>query len=433
MEQMKVTPNRGTDAAAALASKRAKSEGTGSDFMNLLGSVVSGRTAEPAKAADKTPSASKTDRKDPVKKDDTKTADRADTEKAQKTDDTKETGKAAGEKSETKAASKDEKKTDARDAIRGQSENEMTLIASMVNPAAVTEDGTAVELVNAAAGEGDLVEAAVSITEAAGTAEAAADAAMTMEAAADDVSTAQAVPEERNAAAETALDAMTESAAAGNTETIAAAQTSETRTGSDDAEADADADAKADASQNAAVTAAAGQTSTQTADKAQSVQETVAAQAPQTAAAHTLQTTDETVAEDTAKLLAKNFPRDNGSLEIQLEPRTLGRITIQVTYTSGRASVAIAASNPSTVDLLSRSADAMAQILRQNTGEDTTVIVPQAQQASSEQNQQPDANAQSANKQDMNEEERSRHEQARQNEKQDQSESFLMKMKLGLV
>ena len=143
----------------------------------------------------------------------------------------------------------------------------------------------------------------------------------------------------------------------------------------------------------------------------------------------TLATTPETAAADLAELLAAREPfRKDGKLSIELTPQNLGRITIEVSVTGNRAAVAIAASEPATLQMLTQNADEMAKILQKNTGQQTEIfIAPKAE----EQQQAGTADSESSNRQSA-EEQKERAEQTAQRGAGDE-EAFLHRMRLGLA
>lgn len=142
-----------------------------------------------------------------------------------------------------------------------------------------------------------------------------------------------------------------------------------------------------------------------------------------------LRTSETSLAEDLGKLLASKMPLKSGTLELELYPANLGRITIQVSYMTGRAAVSIAASNPSTLQLLTQNAGEMGSILKQTTGQETTVIVPQETGAA---NAQTASDSESANKQTA-QEQQEHVEQYENAMRQKDSADFLQKMRLQLV
>ena len=137
-------------------------------------------------------------------------------------------------------------------------------------------------------------------------------------------------------------------------------------------------------------------------------------------------TTRAAMTEDIADYLAAHFPQKNGTFQIELNPQNLGRVMIRVVYETGRAVVSIAASQADTMRMLSQNAQQMGNILRDATGEETTVVVPET----SAQNQQDNATNTEARSQNRREADESPdHDKNRRS----QSDEFLNRMRLGIV
>ena len=137
-------------------------------------------------------------------------------------------------------------------------------------------------------------------------------------------------------------------------------------------------------------------------------------------------TTREAMTEDIADYLAAHFPQKNGTFQIELNPQNLGRVMIRVVYETGRAVVSIAASQADTMRMLSQNAQQMGNILRDATGEETTVVVPET----AAQNQQDNATNTEARSQNRREADESPdHDKNRRS----QSDEFLNRMRLGIV
>lgn len=133
----------------------------------------------------------------------------------------------------------------------------------------------------------------------------------------------------------------------------------------------------------------------------------------------TVSTSPETFAPDIGKALADRIPEKNGTLTIELEPASLGKLTIRVVYESDRATVSILASNPKTLELLNQNAAEIAHIMEEKTGQQTMIYVPESQE-------QMDARTdeQGHRGQDRDQEE-PKH--------RDQSDAFAQRLRLGLV
>lgn len=141
----------------------------------------------------------------------------------------------------------------------------------------------------------------------------------------------------------------------------------------------------------------------------------------------TMRTSETTVADDLTNMLGSRFPTQNGNLTIELDPQNLGKITINVSYENKHAAVTIAASNPKTLEMLSQNATAMANILEQKTGQQTTIFIPNSQRA--------DWQQQDMNSNDQQPSENAQQQQAKQqnNHSNQSSQSFLQQMRLGLT
>lgn len=137
-------------------------------------------------------------------------------------------------------------------------------------------------------------------------------------------------------------------------------------------------------------------------------------------AAETVRTAPETFTQDMGMALADKLPSENGTLTIELEPASLGKLTIKVMYEGGKAAVSILASNPKTLEMLSENAGEIARIMEERTGQDTMIYTPEPQQ-------QTDWNqgGQSAG--------RERQQDSREERHSAQSESFAQQLRLGLV
>lgn len=134
-----------------------------------------------------------------------------------------------------------------------------------------------------------------------------------------------------------------------------------------------------------------------------------------------VRTTPETLPEDVGKAIAAHLPERDGEMTIELEPASLGKMTIRVIYEEGRAAVSILTSNPKTLELLSQKAGEIAQILEERTGQQTVVYTPEPQQ-------EPDGRQ---GGQEHGEERQNHNPQKQQN--RHQPDSFVQQLRLGLV
>lgn len=122
------------------------------------------------------------------------------------------------------------------------------------------------------------------------------------------------------------------------------------------------------------------------------------------------------------QLKAKMSMKDQ-EFEIQLHPENLGKLAIKVAYTAEKVSISIVCSNERTMELLSSGAKNIAQIMEENLGTPTTVMVDQNESDYLEQ-----YNNQENPKQQQQDQERS----DQKNEK-DEHQDFLQQLRLGLI
>lgn len=133
----------------------------------------------------------------------------------------------------------------------------------------------------------------------------------------------------------------------------------------------------------------------------------------------TVRTTPQTFAQDIGAALARKLPSADGTLELELEPASLGKLTLKLMYEGEKATVSILTTNPKTLELLSQSADEIAQILKERTGQETEIYTPQTEQ-----------------QQDWTEgrnQENRREPQEQEKKQQDQTQSFAQQLRLGLI
>lgn len=136
-----------------------------------------------------------------------------------------------------------------------------------------------------------------------------------------------------------------------------------------------------------------------------------------------LKTTPDTLPEDLGKALAAKLPDTGKTLTVELEPASLGKLTIRLTYEAGRAAVSILATNPKTLELLSTKAAEIASILEEKTGEETVIFT----QEPHEQEQYQENKNNSSQQQDQGQGQQRKEEQARH------SDSFAQQLRLGLA
>lgn len=131
-----------------------------------------------------------------------------------------------------------------------------------------------------------------------------------------------------------------------------------------------------------------------------------------------MRTSEMSLGKDTAEAIASRMPLENGELNLELEPASLGKLTIKVAFEGGRAAVTVMSSNPKTLEVLSQNAGQMAQILEERTGQQTVVYTPQSTDAGTHPDQERSGYQE--------------HRQERQEQKKE-SESFAQQLRLGLV
>lgn len=137
---------------------------------------------------------------------------------------------------------------------------------------------------------------------------------------------------------------------------------------------------------------------------------------------HTVKSTIEELPQELGKAVAAGKPGDSQVLTVELEPVSLGKLTIRLEYEAGRTMVSVMASNPKTLELLSQKASEIASILKEHTGEETVIYTEQPQK-------EPGEEAQEQSGRGGQQQERQQHRQ----EKQPQTDSFMQQLRLGLV
>lgn len=135
----------------------------------------------------------------------------------------------------------------------------------------------------------------------------------------------------------------------------------------------------------------------------------------------TMKTSEQDLVQDLTKtVISKDvLQEDQPALEITLEPAVLGKITLRVVYQEGRAALSLISDSPKTLELLSRKAGEIAQILQENTGQETVVVVPET--SYTEQGQED------------NGQQRQQGNRQQERPKQEQTESFAQQLRLGLL
>lgn len=137
---------------------------------------------------------------------------------------------------------------------------------------------------------------------------------------------------------------------------------------------------------------------------------------------HTVKATVEELPQELGKAVVAGKPGDSQVLTVELEPVSLGKLTIRLEYEAGRTMVSVMASNPKTLELLSQKASEIASILKEHTGEETVIYTEQPQK-------EPGEEAQEQSSRGGQQQERQQHRQ----ERQPQTDSFMQQLRLGLV
>ena len=133
-----------------------------------------------------------------------------------------------------------------------------------------------------------------------------------------------------------------------------------------------------------------------------------------------VRTTMEELPEAFAKALADRMPDNNGTLTIEFEPASLGKVTLRVIYEAGRTSVSLMSDNPKTLEILSQNAGQIAGILEDKTGRETVIYTYQPQQ-------------QFADRRESGREGRREPGNQKSDRRREQRDSFAQQLRLGLV
>lgn len=133
-----------------------------------------------------------------------------------------------------------------------------------------------------------------------------------------------------------------------------------------------------------------------------------------------VKTTEAELPADLGKALADRLPPDDGTLTIELEPASLGKVTIKVIYETGRASISLMSANPKTLEILNQNAGEIAGILADKTGRETMIYTYQPEQEFAD------------SREGGGQEHREPQEQ-RDHRKREQPDSFVQQLRLGLV
>lgn len=110
-----------------------------------------------------------------------------------------------------------------------------------------------------------------------------------------------------------------------------------------------------------------------------------------TGPADRLPTAQDTLTEDLGNYLDTKISEKKGKLELSLEPERLGKLTIRLEYEKGKTEVTIFSTSAKTLEILSKEAGHLAQILEEKTGTPTVIYTPE--QTENRQNMDQDANS----------------------------------------
>ena len=138
-----------------------------------------------------------------------------------------------------------------------------------------------------------------------------------------------------------------------------------------------------------------------------------------TGPADRLVTAQDTLTEDLGNYLDTKISEKKGKLELSLEPERLGKLTIRLEYEKGKTEVTIFSTSAKTLEILSKEAGHLAQILEEKTGTPTVIYTPE--QTENRQNMDQDPGHGRNGRQDQKE------------QRQKQDDSFAQQLRLGLT
>ena len=138
-----------------------------------------------------------------------------------------------------------------------------------------------------------------------------------------------------------------------------------------------------------------------------------------TGPADRLATAQDTLTEDLGNYLDIKISEKKGKLELSLEPERLGKLTIRLEYEKGKTEVTIFSTSAKTLEILSKEAGHLAQILEEKTGTPTVIYTPE--QTENRQNMDQDPGHGRNGRQDQKE------------QRQKQDDSFAQQLRLGLA
>ena len=138
-----------------------------------------------------------------------------------------------------------------------------------------------------------------------------------------------------------------------------------------------------------------------------------------TGPADRLTTAQDTLTEDLGNYLDTKISEKKGKLELSLEPERLGKLTIRLEYEKGKTEVTIFSTSAKTLEILSKEAGHLAQILEEKTGTPTVIYTPE--QTENRQNMDQDTGHGRNGRQGPKE------------QRQKQDDSFAQQLRLGLA
>ena len=138
-----------------------------------------------------------------------------------------------------------------------------------------------------------------------------------------------------------------------------------------------------------------------------------------TGPADRLPTAQDTLTEDLGNYLDTKISEKKGKLELSLEPERLGKLTIRLEYEKGKTEVTIFSTSAKTLEILSKEAGHLSQILEEKTGTPTVIYTPE--QTENRQNMDQDPGHGRNGRQDQKE------------QRQKQDDSFAQQLRLGLA
>lgn len=135
-----------------------------------------------------------------------------------------------------------------------------------------------------------------------------------------------------------------------------------------------------------------------------------------------VKTSEATMYRDIAETLASRMPVKDGTLTLELEPASLGKIIIKVAFEDGKTVMSLMADSHRTLAILSQRAGEMGQILEEKTGQQTVIYTPENQPS---QEELPERGGEENRQRQRDAQEENRHNK--------ESESFMQQLRLGLV